>query len=222
MSRERSEIDAWLDAFVRAPAFLGATRSTRPSWGRMQPVADPSVKRMAVSVTPAGSTCTSTSTAFLERAAVPARRPAPRGAPRRPRAPDVTPASHGSATPELMDLAVEMSANEYIEEPLPDPITWQPYASLGLRAGQSTLERYERLEVRQAARRRPHSRRARRARASSPTTTATSAGATPSQALSSRPGSSSHARRRRLASNTPGGSDPVAGPALRGEGSRAA
>jgi hypothetical protein len=44
-----------------------------------------------------------------------------------------------------MDLAIEMSANEYIEEPLPSPITWHAYASLGLRAGQSTLERYERL-----------------------------------------------------------------------------
>ena len=55
------------------------------------------------------------------------------------------PRFHGVCDVELMDLAVEMSANEYIEEPLPNPITWHPYASLGLRAGQSTLERYERL-----------------------------------------------------------------------------
>jgi predicted metal-dependent peptidase len=49
------------------------------------------------------------------------------------------------AVPELMDLAIEMSANEHIEEPLPDPITWRPYALMGLRAGQSTMERYDRL-----------------------------------------------------------------------------
>jgi hypothetical protein len=92
-----------------------------------------------------------------------------------------------------MDLAIEMSANEYIEEPLPDPITWQPYASLGLRAGQSTLERYERLvdgsTAKSAGELADDHRYLRRA--------------TPNQALSSRPGSSSHARRRRLASNTP-------------------
>jgi predicted metal-dependent peptidase len=40
--------------------------------------------------------------------------------------------------PELMELAIEMSANEYIEEPLPNPITWRAYASAGIRAGQST------------------------------------------------------------------------------------
>jgi predicted metal-dependent peptidase len=45
--------------------------------------------------------------------------------------------------PELMDLAIEMSANEYIEEELPPAITWRAYASVGMRAGQSTLERYE-------------------------------------------------------------------------------
>lgn len=49
--------------------------------------------------------------------------------------------------PELMDLAVEMSANEYIEEPLPNPITWQAFAPLGIRAGQSTLVRYEKLRA---------------------------------------------------------------------------
>jgi hypothetical protein len=45
--------------------------------------------------------------------------------------------------PELMDLAVEMSANEYIQEPLPPAITCRAYSPLGIRPGQSTLERYE-------------------------------------------------------------------------------
>jgi predicted metal-dependent peptidase len=46
---------------------------------------------------------------------------------------------------ELAELALEMSANEFIEEPLPSPITWQQYATFGMRAGQSTIERYTRL-----------------------------------------------------------------------------
>jgi hypothetical protein len=44
-----------------------------------------------------------------------------------------------------MDLAMEMSANEHIEEPLPNPIVWRAYAVAGIRAGQSTIERYEKL-----------------------------------------------------------------------------
>lgn len=46
---------------------------------------------------------------------------------------------------ELMELAKEVSANEYIEEPLPDPITWQTLSRYGLRRGQSTRERYDKL-----------------------------------------------------------------------------
>jgi predicted metal-dependent peptidase len=52
---------------------------------------------------------------------------------------------------ELMELAKEVSANEYIEEPLPDPITWQALARYGLRPGQSTRERYEKLLQAQTA-----------------------------------------------------------------------
>lgn len=44
--------------------------------------------------------------------------------------------------PELMELAMEMSANEHITEPLPAPIVWQDYRQHGMRAGQSTLERH--------------------------------------------------------------------------------
>jgi predicted metal-dependent peptidase len=51
----------------------------------------------------------------------------------------------GAAQPDLMQLAQETSANEYIDEPLPDPVLWQHFERLGLRAGQSTLERYEKL-----------------------------------------------------------------------------
>ncbi len=46
---------------------------------------------------------------------------------------------------DLMEIAKEVSANEHIEEPLPDPITWQAFERYGLRRGQSTRERYDRL-----------------------------------------------------------------------------
>ena len=50
-----------------------------------------------------------------------------------------------AAHPELMSIALEVSANEYIAEPLPDPMTWELFQKQGLGPGQSTLERYERL-----------------------------------------------------------------------------
>ncbi len=46
---------------------------------------------------------------------------------------------------DLMQIAQETTANEYIEEPLPTPVLWQHFAHLGCRAGQSTMERYEKL-----------------------------------------------------------------------------
>ncbi len=51
----------------------------------------------------------------------------------------------GAAHPDLMLLAQETSANEHIEEPLPTPVLWQHFERFGVRAGQSTLERYAKL-----------------------------------------------------------------------------
>jgi hypothetical protein len=51
----------------------------------------------------------------------------------------------GAREPELMQLAMEMSANEHITETLPDPVVWSAFERLGIAAGQSTIERYERL-----------------------------------------------------------------------------
>ncbi len=46
--------------------------------------------------------------------------------------------------PGLMELAMEISANEFISEPLPgEPPTVQRFARFGIRAGQSTRERYD-------------------------------------------------------------------------------
>ena len=56
------------------------------------------------------------------------------------------PAFFEVAHPDLMELAMEVSANEYIREPLPgDPPIWTKYKEFGLAAGQSTTERYELL-----------------------------------------------------------------------------
>jgi predicted metal-dependent peptidase len=45
-----------------------------------------------------------------------------------------------------MELAMEVSANDYIREPLPENrVTWEEFRDEGLRPGQSTWERYELL-----------------------------------------------------------------------------
>jgi predicted metal-dependent peptidase len=44
-----------------------------------------------------------------------------------------------------MELAIEISANEHIEEPLPQGVFLRDYERFGLRAGQSTIQRYELL-----------------------------------------------------------------------------
>jgi predicted metal-dependent peptidase len=54
--------------------------------------------------------------------------------------------------PDLMELAMEVSANEYIREPLPGaPPVWTMFKQYGLAAGQSTRERYELLVRSRAA-----------------------------------------------------------------------
>jgi hypothetical protein len=50
------------------------------------------------------------------------------------------------AHPDLMELAMEVSANEYIREPLPgNPPVWTMFKQFGLGPGQSTVERYDLL-----------------------------------------------------------------------------
>lgn len=44
--------------------------------------------------------------------------------------------------PDLLQLAMEMSANEYITEPLPKPIVWSQFQQFGIGPHQSTLGRY--------------------------------------------------------------------------------
>jgi predicted metal-dependent peptidase len=133
-----------LDAFVRDPGFLARYPYYVAILARMKPVADPSVARMAVSVFEGGFYLHVNVDAFVAE-------------PQYLRGVLLHEVHHvvlghlahpkfaDAAEPELMDLALEMSANEHIEEPLPDPITWRAYAAVGIRAGQSTLERYTKL-----------------------------------------------------------------------------
>src|ERR1700712_4594938 len=144
MSRGESELVAWLDAFVRDPGFLARYPYYAAILAKTSPVADPSVKRMAVSLHNARFFLHINVDSFLDE-------------PQYLRGILLHEVHHivlGHLThpkfenptePELMELAVEMSANEHIEEPLPNPITWRAYSGVGSRAGQSTIERYEKL-----------------------------------------------------------------------------
>ena len=138
----KSEIQGFLEGFTHAPAFLARYPYYAAVLARVVPVADPSVARMAVSI---GNGC------FYLHVNVESFLAEPQylrgvllhevhhlvlGHLAHPR-------FAGATEPELMDLALEMSANEHIEEPLPNPIVWRAYANVGIRAGQSTVDRYE-------------------------------------------------------------------------------
>lgn len=142
--RSKNELAAWLDEFVGNADFLEKYPYYVAILAKMAKVADPSVKRMAVSLHDGSFFLHVNVESFL-------REP---GTLRGVLLHEVHHVALGHLThpkfaeceePELMDLAIEMSANEYIEEPLPNPITWRAYAACGARAGQSTMERYEAL-----------------------------------------------------------------------------
>jgi len=140
----RSEIQAFLDGFAHDPAFLARYPYYAAVLARLIPVADPSVARMAVSFDGGRFYLHVNVDAFLAE-------------PQYLRGILLHEVHHvvlghlshpkfaDAAEPELMDLALEMSANEHIEEPLPNPVVWRAYAAAGIRAGQSTIERYEKL-----------------------------------------------------------------------------
>ena len=139
-----ADLGAWLDAFLRDPGFLERYPYYAAILARLVPVADPSVQRMAVSLHDRSFYLHINVDSFLTE-------------PQYLRGvllhevhhlalghlghPKFTEADEA----ELMDLALEMSANEYIEEPLPNPVVWQMFAAVGIRAGQSSIERYDLL-----------------------------------------------------------------------------
>lgn len=144
--KKSEDLDAWLERFVRQPAFVQKYPFYAAILAKLTPVVDPSVERMAVSLqAELGRIYLHINVASFMRE------------------PQYVfgvllhevhhlalghlgnPAYADAEDAELMDIALEMSANEYIEEPLPRPIVWKSFASYGMRAGQSTLERYAKL-----------------------------------------------------------------------------
>ncbi len=138
----KSELEAWLESFVRDPAFLEAYPYYAAILAKLTPVADPSVGRMAVSLWDGRFYLHVNVESFMRE-------------PQFIRGVLLHEVHHivlghlshpkfaECEEPELMDLAIEMSANEYIEEELPPAVRWRSYSSIGMRAGQSTIERYE-------------------------------------------------------------------------------
>ncbi len=138
----RSELEAWLDGFLRDPGFLEAYPYYAAILAKLTPVADPSVKRMAVSLHDGrfylhlNVESFMTEPQFLRGILLHEVHHVVLGHLTHPKFASV-------AEPELMDLAIEMSANEYIEEPLPPCVTCRAYSAFGIRPGQSTWDRYE-------------------------------------------------------------------------------
>ncbi len=162
-----SELDiaTWLASFVRAPGFLDRYPLYAAILARLAPVADPSVKRMAVSyhegVTGGRFYLHVNVEAFvaeplyLRGILLHEVHHVALGHLTHPRF-----RSDAFEDAELLELAIEMSANEHIEEPLPNPIVWTTYADFGIRAGQSSIDRYTRLlEASRTGRLRDRSRR---------------------------------------------------------------
>jgi predicted metal-dependent peptidase len=140
--RRPGELEAWLAGFLRDPGFLQAYPYYAAILAKLTPVADPSVGRMAVSVHDGrfflhiNVDAFQAEPQFLRGVLLHEVHHIVLGHLANPRLSDVE-------EPELMELATEMSANEYIEEPLPPHITCRSYSAIGIRPRQSTWERYE-------------------------------------------------------------------------------
>src|SRR6201996_5710116 len=135
--RSPSELEAWLETFLRDPGFLEAYPYYAAILAKLTPVAGPSVPRMAVSVHEGrfylhlNVDAFMAEPQFLRGVLLHEVHHVVLGHLTHPKFADVE-------EPELMELAVEMSANEYIEEPLPPAITCRAYSAVGIRPGQST------------------------------------------------------------------------------------
>lgn len=145
---------AWLDSFVADPAFLGRYPYYAAVLARMSPVADPSVDSMAVSFH-APRFYLHVNVEYFVRAPQFVRGILLHEVHHIVLGHLTHPKFFGVDHPPLMELAMEVSANEYVEEPLPDPITLRTFEGQGLRAGQSTMERYERLVAQAVAQAKP-------------------------------------------------------------------
>jgi predicted metal-dependent peptidase len=149
MSPKQAEsVDQWISRFVREPVFVQKYPFYAAILAKLTPVADPSVERMAVSLSSElGRIYLHINVAsfvsepqYVLGVLLHEVHHLALGHLGNPSYADAEEA-------DLMDVALEMSANEYIEEPLPRPIVWKNFAAFGLRAGQSTLERYAKLRA---------------------------------------------------------------------------
>ncbi len=137
-----SDLETWLAGFLRSPTFLEAYPYYAAILAKLTPVADPSVGRMAVSIHDGrfflhiNVASFEAEPQFLRGVLLHEVHHIVLGHLANPRFSDVE-------EPQLMELATEMSANEYIEEPLPPHIKCRSYSALGIRPRQSTWERYE-------------------------------------------------------------------------------
>jgi len=138
------DVEEWLLTFLKETHFLESYPYYAAVLAALSPVADPSVSRMAVSLVGGrfflhvNVDAFVSEPQFLRGVLLHEVHHVVLGHLTHPKFADV-------AERELMELAVEMSANEYVDEPLPNPITWRMYAEAGIRAGQSTMQRYEKL-----------------------------------------------------------------------------
>ncbi len=140
-------IQDWFTDFVTGPEFLPAYPYYAAVLARMQAVEDPYVPVMAVSAhgkhvwlhVNAGSVMKPENIKFIKGVLLHEVHHVVLG--------HLTdPAYDSPAHADLMELAMEVSANEYVREPLPgDPPVWLKYKEYGLSSGQSTMERYELL-----------------------------------------------------------------------------
>jgi len=140
-------LQGWFTEYVTGPEFLPAYPYYAAVLARMQAVDDPGIPVMAVSLHGKRVWLHVNTTYFA--------RPANVGFVKGVLLHEVHHVVLGHLTdpgylaaehPDLMELAMEVSANEYIREPLPgDPPVWTKFKQFGLAAGQSTMERYELL-----------------------------------------------------------------------------
>lgn len=138
-------IQSWLHGYINDPAFLSKYRYYAAVLARFDPIDDPGVQVMAVSAHGRRFYLHVNVDFFVNP---PSRLQYLRGVLLHEMHHVVLghlshPKFRQVAHPDLMELAMEMSANEHIREPLPGhPVRWQDFTVFGVAAGQSTMERY--------------------------------------------------------------------------------
>ncbi len=152
MARDAPNLRGWLESFVFESGFFARYPYYAYVLAQLEPVLDPSVELVGVSLA---------STSSLEGSAPSRARyylhvnvEGIRRAPQFLRGLLLHEVHHivlghlahprffAAERPELMQVAQETTANEHVEEPLPSPMLWQHFERFGFRRGQSTMERY--------------------------------------------------------------------------------